>query len=264
MNLPTPTLYRIALSAFAVPVALAIALPPVTGAFDAGEAVADALGLRGAGFWILATLAIACFLVDEAIAAADARYADQLYALLKDIAETVRNGSSIEAAVQHHTLKARGSAAADLREALDLARDVPFDQALRQMADDSGQPAMLEVGHAVATAVTGGGHIGPSLRWLAGHLARMRASEVEFTGTLQSPLRVLRGIALLAGPFLYTLMFFAVRPEERGLDTPTVAFFFWGVLVMSALDGLVYGRWSRVVPKLPAYLALVRLSLGLF
>lgn len=192
-------------------------------------------------------------------------YRDELNSVLKDIGDEVKHGASIEAAT-HKAVSYRTTPPAWVfQEALRLSEQAPFDQALRHVSCASGQPAAREVGALVASAVGAGGDFGPALRWLAGHLQKMRLAEKEFEGVLSSPVGLLRFVALLAAPTMYGMLTRQLAIYYGNAPTmpfAAVGFFYAGVFGMSLLDGLIYGRWDRVLPKLPLFLGTCRLSLG--
>lgn len=225
---------------------------------------ANLLGYGNWWFWIALELALVLFFLDWYLESYNNEYKDELYGLLKDVGEQVKAGLAVEAAVKKTAGWKSSAPARALQRALELSEDVPFEAALRRVAEESGQPSLREVGGLMATAIETGGDIGSSLRWLGGHLATLRQSEKEFQASIESSLRLLRGIALLAAPFMYYWLQFSFdrfNDHKVGNDPATVAFFVYGVVMMSILDGLVYSRWERVPSKLPLYLGLVRMCL---
>ena len=225
-----------------------------------------AQGMGDLTFWISLGVGFAIFLTDMWLDAYNGRYADDLYAILKDVSESVKAGTSVEGAVQKAVGWKRSPAARAMQQALALSKDVPFSTALRSAASASGQPAFTEVALLMSAAVDGGGHIGPALRWLAAHLGKLRQAEKEFAASIESSIMLLRGVGLLAGPFLYQLMYHSVHRDEPALtiDIPSLAFFAYGTIAMAMLDGVVYGRWARVPAKFLFFLGLTRLSLGIW
>lgn len=225
-----------------------------------------AQGLGDLTFWISLAVGFAIFLADLWLDAYNGRYADDLYAILKDVSESVKAGTSVEGAVQKAVGWKRSPAAQAMQRALALSKDMPFSTALRSAAATSGQPAFTEVALLMSAAVEGGGHIGPALRWLAAHLGKLRQAEKEFAASIESSVMLLRGVGLLAGPFLYQLMYHSVHRDEpaRAIDVPSLVFFAYGTIAMAMLDGVVYGRWARVPSKFLFYLGLTRLSLGIW
>jgi hypothetical protein len=229
----------------------------------------SALSTQGYGdlaFWIALGVGFVIFLIDLWLDAYNGRYADDLYAILKDVSESVKAGTSVEGAVQKAVGWKRSPAARAMQRALALSKDMPFATALRSAAASSGQPAFHEVALLMSAAVEGGGHIGPALRWLAAHLGKLRQAEKEFAASIESSVMLLRGVGLLAGPFLYQLMYHSVHHDTPtlALDIPSLVFFAYGTVAMAMLDGVVYGRWGRVPSKILFYLGLTRLSLGIW
>jgi hypothetical protein len=226
--------------------------------------VADLIGYGDWWFWIALELALVLFFLDWYLESYNAEYKDELYGLLKDIGEQVKSGLAVEAAVKKSAGWKSSPPARAMQRALELAEDVPFDAALRKVAYESGQPAFREVGGLMAVAIETGGDVGTQLRWLGGHLSTLRQNEKEFQASIESSLRLLRAIALLAAPFMYYWLQFSFdrfNAHKEGNDPATVAFFVYGVVMMAILDGLVYSRWERVPSKLPLYLGLLRFCL---
>lgn len=238
-------------------------------AYDPLYLLASLAGWPKLTFWFCLLGGFFLYAADDLFYQAQDRYIDELNAILKDIGEHVKAGMSIEAAVKVSTDHRSSAPSAALKDALNLAQHMPFDAALRHVAKKTGQPAFQEVMSLVAVAIEGGNDVGPAVRWLAGHLGRLRQYEKEFMASISSSLMMLRFIALLATPFLYKLLqgrfdVLASQVGRSGLDPDTVAFFALGVLGMSCLDGLVYGNWTRVPAKVPLYLGMCRFSLGLW
>ena len=172
----------------------------------------------------------------------------------------------IEPAADDFSVANHHGAHRNLAQALSLAGDVPLDQALQHASARSGQSGMIEIGRLVGSALQSGGDFGPALRWLASHFQRLRLVEKSFTGSLATSLLILRVVSLVAAPFMYSSLvsrFASFMDEPAKISVFAVGFFYTGVIGMSLLDGLVYGRWDRVLPKLPLFLGLTRWSLGL-
>jgi hypothetical protein len=225
-----------------------------------------AFGLSGLSLIVGLLLASGLALADVLLEWYRGWYEDELYAILKELGERISGGASVEAAAHQATSFRRTPPAWVFQEALRLAGDVPLDQALRHVSARSGQRAMVEIGGLVASALQAGGDFGPALRWLASHFQRLRLLERSFTGSLSSSLVILRVVSLVAAPFMYSTLvwrFADFNGEPAKISVFAVAFFYTGVVGMVSLDGLVYGRWDRVLPKLPLFLGLTRVSLGL-
>jgi hypothetical protein len=228
--------------------------------------IADEAGYGKIVFPVTVLVSGILFFADEAIERYQMRFANDLYGLLKDIGEAIKAGASVEAAVHKAAGWKKTAAAGALNRAMQLTEQIPFDAALKLAAEESGQPAFREAAALIAGAANAGGDIGPSVRWLAGHFARLNQSEVEFGEKLSAAVTTMRGVALFAVPALYRGLEWSLsnRSEQARttLNPATVSFFAWAVVWVAMLDGFVYGNWHRVPAKIPFYLGICRTSMG--
>lgn len=194
-------------------------------------------------------------------------YKDQLFALLKDFGENMSAGMAVETAVQNATGWRNYGPAREFNRALAEAQNVPFTAALAHIGARSRQTTFREVTGLLTLAVRAGGDIGSSVRWLGAHFTTLRAVEKEFTSKINSSIKLMWFVGLLAAPFMYTMLassfanFVGADPED-GIAIAAVWFYAFGSAGMASLDGLVYGRWWNVPPKMPLFMALTYIMMG--
>lgn len=230
---------------------------------------ADLAGLPAPPFMLLLAIAGAIVTADNRFSARRDSYRDELYEILKEVGEAMSSGLAIESALHQAARWKKTGPSAEFREALELAQQAPLEDALRTVALHTSHPPFKEVAGLMSVAISAGGDVGSSLRWLGAHYSTLRATEKEFVSKLSSTLTIMRAIGLLAAPFLYAWLehsfagFIHTRGGPASLKAGAIAFFAFGAVGMACLDGLVFGRWSHVPAKVPLYLGLVCLMLGL-
>jgi len=189
-------------------------------------------------------------------------YRDQLFALLKDFGDNMSAGMAVETAVQNATGWRNYGPSKEFNRALAEAQEVPFTAALEHVGQQSRQGAFREVSGLLTLAVRAGGDIGSSVRWLGAHFGTLRATEKEFSAKINSSIKMMWFIGLIAAPFMYMMLatsfanFVGGDPDE-GIDLAALWFYAFGACGMACLDGLVYGRWGSVPPKVPLFLGLI-------
>lgn len=210
--------------------------------------------------WGLAIVAVLLEMSEQWVRQSEVRFASRLHELLKTIGDLVRDGAATESAVAEATRGGSGPAAL-MRDALQISEDMPFEAALRAVADNSGRPYFQEVAHLVAMAIDSPGDVGQAIRTLGTDLERTdRLSKTLQVAIFRSTM-ILKGTALVFAPPMFALLtstFQRSNITQGNVDAGAAySFFAFGAFAAASLDGLVFDRWGSVIPRLPLALALV-------
>lgn len=193
----------------------------------------------------------------------EAEYRDSLYEIIRDIGDRVALGAPIETAVTDASRGVRTGPARHFREALHEAEQLPFEVALRQAGRTSARPEFEEMAELLAAALEEGGRdAGKSIRWLGSHFGRIRKNEREFTSKVTTGTTMLRFVALVAAPPLYTMLSRSVGGVEglagsEQLYQPAVMFYLGGAVLCASTELLMYGRLGSTLARLPFFIGVV-------
>jgi len=253
---------RLVQTAIALPVAWSFAIGILE--WDVADPLLDLAASVGietsTARWGLAAVAVALEVSEQAVQEAQNRFATRLHELLKSIGDLIRDGAATESAVAEATRNGTGPATL-LRDALAVAEDMPFESALRAVADTSGRPYFQEVAYLVAMAIDSPGDVGQAIRTLGSDLERTERLGSTLEAAIFKSTMVLKAAALVMVPPMFALLTStfqqSVATEGDVVAGPAYTFFAYGAFVVTALDGIVYDRWGSVLPRLPLAMALV-------
>lgn len=214
---------------------------------------------------VLFAAAVVLEISERAVASAEQSFANQLHDMLKTIGDGIREGQAVESAVAEAAQGSSGPAGL-FREALELSADMPFESALRAVADSSGRPYFKEVGQLVSMAVNSPGDAGQAIRVLGTELERSYRLTTGLTAKTGASLGVLKGTALIAVPPLYRVL---TRQFDASIDLLNSVviwearlFFTYGAVAATAIDGIVFDQWDKIPARLPLNLCLVYAGLS--
>ncbi len=228
---------------------------------DPVQILMDAIVGDDRGFAVGVSLTGGLVAIDRLLTTWSRRQSRILYDLLKAVGDAVREGKSIEEALRDETATRRGHYPSLLRKALADSGGLPLAHILRDVASGVSDAGPRETLQLVANALDAEGDVGPVLRWLGQHQTDLVLQETVFERKLSGTLVTMRGMGLFVAPFLFSTL---AAQVDANVGVPASAmragFFFYAVaaVMMAALDGLVFGRWLRAVPKIPFFLGLVR------
>lgn len=215
---------------------------------------------------VLFAAALMLEISERAVDNLETAFANQLHEILKTIGDGIREGQAIESAV---TDAAQGSSgpSALFREAVELSSDMPFESALRAVADTSGRQYFQEVGQLVAMAVNSPGDAGQAVRVLGTELERTYRLSVGLIAKTGASLSTLKGTALVATPPLYRVLTSAFDNSMDLLTSVVLwearVFFTYGAIAATAIDGIVFDQWDKIPARLPLNLCLVYAGLSI-
>lgn len=255
-------LVRLLQFAVAIPVAWSFFVGIInTGWPDPILDLSQALGMSSStARWSAFAVAVALEISEQAVRENETKFVSRLHGLLKSVGDAIRDGAATETAVASATQSGTGPEGL-FREALEVAEDMPFDSALRAVADQSGRPYFQEVAYLVALAIDSPGDVGATIRALGGDLDRTNRLSETLTGQIYSATLLFKGTALLAVPPMFNLLThtFAGSSITTGDVDADWAYYFFAYAAMTTvlIEGVVFDRWGSVPPRLPLALAIV-------
>ena len=203
---------------------------------------------------VLTVLIYAVYVADLRLIQRADSFADELYEFLKDVGQSVIDGSGVEHALSLVSRRRGGPVAKVFNAALRRAENKPIEIALLDEAANLGNEAFEEAAKLLSLVAQSEGPVGAAIRDLGQRLGEVRSAE--------------RKAHRISGNGLMTMTFFVVVlfPAAGAYIAKTIeiplsdwSLRFYGLLALGigALQFAVYRSLRRALARQPAYMLTV-------